>query len=93
MPNLTDMLEIDRCPHCSINNPRMDSRANFKTAKHTGANPRIWKAYVCSSCGGVVLACASDNDQPISEMYPKVTLVDEAIPEPARSFLLPDLCI
>jgi hypothetical protein len=65
----------------------MESRANFKTTEHTGANPRLWKAYPCSSCGGVVLACAYEADTPIIEMYPKLTLVDEAILEPARSYL------
>ena len=88
MPNLTNLLEIDHCPHCGISNPRMDNRANFKTTEHTGANPRIWKTYACSSCGGAILACANAADAPIIEMYPKITLVDKAIPEPARSYLV-----
>lgn len=88
MPNLTDLLEIDRCPHCSISIPKMNTRANFKTTEYTGLNIRVWKAYACSSCGGAVLAFSTALDQPIIEMYPEVTLIDEAIPEPARSYLI-----
>jgi hypothetical protein len=55
--------------------------------EHNGNNPRIWKAYACARCGGVVVASSDTNGSWASEIYPNATAVDESIPEPARTYL------
>jgi uncharacterized protein DUF4145 len=87
MPFLTNIFELDRCPHCRVDHPYLQVRAHFDTTAHNGANPRVWKTYACTRCGGVVLASSDQNDSWAREIYPNTTAVDEAIPEPARTYL------
>jgi len=87
MPALANVFELDRCPHCRVDHPYLQVRAQIETTTHTGSNPRVWKAYVCARCGGVVLACSERNDDWAREIYPNTTVVDESIPEPARTYL------
>lgn len=87
MPDLTNLFELDRCPHCRVDHPNLQVQAKFKTTTHAGDNPRIWKAYMCSRCGGAILASSNREDGWAYEIYPNMTVVDEAIPEPARTYL------
>jgi len=87
MPQLTNQLELDRCPHCRVDHPNLNANATFATTTHTGASQRYWKAYVCSRCGGTVTAASYDKEGYIHEMYPDFTTVSDTIPEPARSYL------
>ncbi|MBN1406356.1 MAG: DUF4145 domain-containing protein [Calditrichaceae bacterium] len=47
----------------------------------------MWKAYMCSRCGGVVLASSKKDGDWAKEIYPDSMVVDEAVPEPARTYL------
>jgi len=87
MPTLTNEFELDRCPHCRVDHPNLRVQAVFNTTTHAGGNPRIWKAYGCSRCGGVVIASSDKDGAWAREIYPDVIAANEAIPEPARTYL------
>src|SRR6266508_2512305 len=87
MPALTNVFELDRCPHCRVDHPNLQVHAVFETTTHTGDHRRIWKVYVCSRCGGAILASSHTDGAWAYEIYPNMTVVDEAIPEPARTYL------
>ena len=86
---LLNELMLDRCPHCRISHPRLASVTGFPTDTHSGADPRLWKCYCCSTCGGVVTAAAwkGDTSYSVIEYYPQLQTADEAIPDRARDFL------
>jgi hypothetical protein len=87
MPNLTQNLVIDRCPHCAIAAPLLNSIHHFETNDHQGGNLRRWRIYGCRSCGGVVSAWASNFNQPIVAYYPSSAEVDAEVPDRPRAFL------
>lgn len=87
-PQLSTILELDRCPHCSVDRPRLAVfLQNQQTTDHLNRNKRVWSTYACSRCGGMVLAAADGQNQPVIEYYPKDREVDTAIPEKARIYL------
>lgn len=91
----SQFLELARCPHCQTAVPTLASKAEFSTLDHTGRLRRHWRAYVCKSCGGAVLAGAlavqiapgEIRELEIAELYPVHTAVDETVPSRARDFL------
>lgn len=87
MVNLDRQLELDRCPQCGVNQPSLNEQVQFQTKDHRNANARMWKVYVCARCGGAVMAAAADHGQPVSEMFPPLRAVDEAVPATARTYL------
>ena len=54
-PRLADQLDLPRCPHCGIANPRLSANAAVNTTAHNGGNQRYWRIYICATCGGVFL--------------------------------------
>ena len=88
MPRLLGQLELDRCPHCGVNTPTLKGQGFFTTTTHTDERKRFWSTYICSRCGGVVLAAAPGGGAEIMEIYPDVAVVSQIIPEPARSYLM-----
>lgn len=87
MPKLANQLDIERCPHCSVDRPRLQTRGTFNTDTYNSDNKRFWSTYICNRCGGVVLAASKEKNGEITEMYPEATPVDEAVPERARAYL------
>ena len=87
MPALANQFEMDRCPHCSVDKPSLNSIYEFETAAHDGDNKRYWIVYVCSRCGGAVTATSIGRDRWADEIYPNAEAVDEAVEEPARNYL------
>jgi hypothetical protein len=87
MPTLANNLTIERCPHCNVDSPNMGQVAEFNTESSEAQNPRIWRCYACSRCGGVVTAAGQAHGNPITLMFPEARQVDDAIPERARSYL------
>jgi len=87
MPSLRVQLDLARCPYCKVDTPTLHSHADFGTHALGNANPRYWRAYSCSRCGGVVIACASADAGEVLEFHPKLESVDTAIPEPSRNYL------
>lgn len=87
MPNLEAQLQLERCPHCGVDRPTLGTTAQFETRTYSGGNRRFWRVYICSRCGGPIIAGSKDPGGAISGIYPAPTQVDESIPEPARSYL------
>ena len=88
MSSLDDYLKINRCPHCSVDNPNLATVVPFFfTTADNGANKRRWKVYKCARCGGVVTACAKDGHNNVTEIYPDIKSVDEGLPLKVKTFL------
>jgi len=81
------LLELERCPHCSVGRPHLHHKAVFETADHTGQFQRMWVMYACTRCGGVITAWSKIGGSYIEGMYPKSLEVEEAIPNRAREYL------
>jgi Domain of unknown function (DUF4145) len=78
-------LKLPRCPYCGIAAPLLSDRWTGVTEGSDGQ--RIWHTYECSVCGGVVLGFAPASNPHKGEVYPRLSLPHEAIPERAREFL------
>jgi len=87
MIHLGSQLEITRCPHCNVDSPTIGQQANFQSTAHDGKNQRFWKAYVCSRCGGAILASSREQNGQVIDIYPNAILVHDAVPSPAREYL------
>lgn len=87
MPLLESNLDIDRCPHCSVAKPNLKTVYTMDTDNYSATNQRCWYVYVCSKCGGVVIAYGRKSGGQITEIYPHATEVDNTIPVPAHSYL------
>jgi hypothetical protein len=87
VPNLEPCLILDRCPHCSVSNPNLISQIQFETHNHRKKNRRVWGAYVCMKCGGVVIASSTNPNHPVIEYFAKSKVVDDDVPERPRAFL------
>src|SRR5437016_5337107 len=61
MPNLSNHLEINRCPHCNVDSPSLPTITDVETRNHKGENLRYWRMYACSRCGGIVTASAKSH--------------------------------
>lgn len=87
MPNLTTtQLELERCPHCSVDSPLLNFNQQVQT-KLYDTGKRWWYFYICSRCGGVVTAWGRIPNGQVVEMFPPSPEVDEALPEKARTYL------
>ena len=87
MPNLTNNLELNRCPHCNVDHPNLPMVLNTTTDAHSGGNKRFWRIYKCTRCGGLI-AAASPNDQgPITEYFPSGVEIDDSVPGAAGAYL------
>jgi hypothetical protein len=83
-----NQLELERCPHCKVAKPLLNRVWNMDTADHAKGNRRFWSAYLCKSCGGVVLAVSPiDSNHDIACIWPAPQAVAEEIPARAREFL------
>ena len=85
--NLTSNLKLSRCPHCSVASPLLKVRDQFQTKDEANNNARTWGVYVCSSCGGVVTAWATNSGFSVQEFFPQIQLISEDIPEMPRANL------
>lgn len=81
------LLEVDRCPHCSVDKPHLINQYTFETSDHAKAWARVWGIYVCTRCGGVVSAWSQKGSNYIREMFPSPIEVDETIPGRAKEYL------
>ncbi len=87
MATLGAQLLLPRCPHCKVDTPSLVRAANLETKNFKGRGERSWATYICSRCGGVVLAGALKGSTEISEIYPSTSTVHEDIPDRAREYL------
>lgn len=87
MPTLCKNFEIEKCPHCRIDNPNLSQINKFETKDHKHKNKRAWIVYSCSRCGGVVIASSVSFGAEVQEYYPQNPTVDSSLPIKAKSFL------
>lgn len=91
LPMLQDAhLPLDRCPHCNVARPNLVRRTTLDTKASDDSNWRQWVTYSCRTCGGCTLTVAPYNggrNHPISDIWPRPSQVDEAVPQRARQFL------
>ncbi|MEW6241689.1 MAG: DUF4145 domain-containing protein [Chloroflexota bacterium] len=87
MPKLISQLELDKCPHCNVDKPNLFEAAHFATSNNSGSLTRFWKVYQCIRCGGAITASSLTEGGESIEIFPQLKQVDEAIPEPAKSYL------
>ena len=90
-----DPFDIERCPHCRIDKPQMEERANFESFDSTGSHHRHWACYACARCGGVLLTGGIEGHSMgpgakpvmIQEMYPEPGDVSPELPKRAKEYL------
>jgi len=87
MPQLTQTLDLPRCPHCAVARPYLGANHFLETRDSAGGNPRSWRIYICGSCGGVVTAYAPKGSQDVAGLFPNRTALADAIPDRARTYL------
>ncbi len=87
MPTLNKNFELEKCPHCRIDNPNLSEINRFKTSNHKNQNERSWVVYSCSRCGGVVVASSNSFGAEAREYFPSNPSVDDSLPSKAKSFL------
>ncbi|MDT0690636.1 DUF4145 domain-containing protein [Salegentibacter sp. F188] len=86
--NLTESLDLKRCPHCSIANPNVTRVHQFNTQNANKTVSRIWLVYVCKTCGGAIIGARNHQFSRALEIYPTNKSVDESIPNKAKQFLI-----
>jgi len=84
---MTESLNLERCPYCSIAKPYLPKVHHLQTGKDNKSGGRFWFIYKCSKCGGVVVASSNAPNQPVSDIFPVVASLSDSIPLKARSFL------
>lgn len=87
MPLLTNNLALDRCPHCHVSHPNLPLSWATKTANSEGRNIRNWNCYVCTVCGGMVVACAGQLGGHVDQYFPIQGSIDKDLPPRAQEFL------
>ena len=83
-------LKLQRCPHCSIDNPNLSCHTSqFLTATDTGNEKRYWMVYICARCGGVVTAScnAAVSARTVREVYPSTLIVSDVLPDRVKTYL------
>ena len=81
-------LDLARCPHCSVAQPRLQYQWMGNSKNFAGGNPRHWHIYCCASCGGMVLTeCPAIQNADISNMWPTAYSASDALPARVREFL------
>jgi hypothetical protein len=88
MAQLDEHLKIDRCPHCSIDNPNLQTVfQEFTTFADNGTDARLWRVYKCKRCGGVITAYAYSQSRTIEASYPSRETVNQILPDKVKTFL------
>lgn len=88
MAQLDEHLKIDRCPHCSIDNPNLLTIfQEFTTHADSGTGARIWRVYKCKRCGGVITAYGYPGKRLVEEFYPSTKTIDQILPDKVKAYL------
>jgi DNA-directed RNA polymerase subunit RPC12/RpoP len=89
MATLRERLDLDRCPHCSVDRPDLIKQFQLESADYQGNGRKFWRLYRCSRCGNLVLAYSQAGpDAQVSGCFPETQEVEASIPERAREYLL-----
>lgn len=91
---LSSNLELLKCPHCGVDKPNLSHLGlDSLLSDHLGSSKRHWKTYVCSRCGGVVLAYSSSSNKHnlnhVDGYFPNAQeSLSSSIPAEAREYLI-----
>src|SRR6266545_5574474 len=80
-------LDMNKCPHCSVDTPSLQHVFQTETTSYAGGNKRAWRIYKCSRCGGLVTASSANYEGTVYEVYPSGREVDTSIPQKAKAYL------
>lgn len=84
---------VNRCPNCAVANPVLDQvwRSGNRLPRATPGPTYRWALYRCTSCGELVIARGSPNDNAeisfVTKIVPEPRAAHADLPLPARSFL------
>lgn len=84
---LTQQLNMKRCPHCNIASPTIREIYEFDTNSANRNNHRKWVTYACQSCGGAIIGSRTLQNATAHEIFPTPKIVDESIPDRAKQYL------
>jgi hypothetical protein len=94
MPEMgRQLIGLSRCPHCSVASPLLSrvwaSKEGEGTPQELNGYPKAWATYLCSTCGGGVLAEGNTayHDDHAARIFPQPSEAHEDIPPVARRFL------
>src|SRR5580693_4195602 len=87
MATLSPQLVLDRCPHCNVHTPLLNSLHTYETNNSKNENRRVWMIYKCSSCGGIATAFARNPGSEVEKIYPAAGGIAADVPNPAREYL------
>ncbi|MBA6381360.1 MULTISPECIES: DUF4145 domain-containing protein [unclassified Colwellia] len=83
-----NILELDRCVHCSVDKPSLPAISSILTSlAHDQKNEHTWRVYGCTRCGGAILTGSPKGNRNIYEMYPEQINIDKEIPDRAKEYL------
>lgn len=86
-PKLLQVLDLDRCPHCNVDQPSLELKGSFETVAQGGPVGRQWGAYACKRCGGGVLAWAISVGSMVQAVYPEPKGIPPDLPARAATYL------
>jgi hypothetical protein len=85
---LSELLILDSCPHCGINNPTIQLVSGIHQTSSNEGHIHRWAAYACKKCGLPITACTnSQTSDWVAEVYPRAETVDAVIPDRPREYL------
>lgn len=87
MPKLTPSLIINRCPYCNVDTPNLSNLWSYETVPINSGQRRHWNVYLCSRCGGLIIASSHSQGGEIFEMYPSQLEVSDQLPLRAKEYL------
>ena len=87
-PQLREVLELKRCPHCRIDIPNLTRVGSVFVSRRPGNPQRFWANYECARCAGVILAESDQEGGSVSRWHPTKTAgAFASVPSRARTFL------
>jgi hypothetical protein len=86
---LSQLLRLNRCPHCRVSNPTLTAVFQLNTRDLDGRSSRDWSFYKCSTCGGIVTAWSYETSGLANpnQWFPGEKQLEESIPNKARTYL------
>jgi hypothetical protein len=85
-------LLLDRCPHCGRSYPSLLKKHQLTTEDHSSNYHRYWGIFVCTTCGGPVIAGTiatkpSGRAIGLLSVFPRQEDLPDDIPETPRRYL------
>jgi hypothetical protein len=80
--------DVDRCPHCMVDQPNMEKLQDLRTYSRMDRSSRYWQAHACARCGGVMMIELDEaGGLMVFQRIPPPPTVDAELPDRARRYL------